>query len=87
MMKCVASIEGLEMKRREKMFFNISLGLDRLAYELAKSPFYDYLLAFNTGRKAFNFLGYFVRNRRGDRHGIYGQSDNAMHQRHLEKKR
>ena len=75
MLKCIASLEGLEMKRREKMFFNISLGLDRLAYELAQSPFYDYLLTFNTGRKVFNSLGYFVRNRRGDRHGIYGQDD------------
>ena len=73
MLKCVASIEGLKMKRREKVFFNISLGLDRLSYELAKSPFYNYLLAFNTGRRIFNSLGYFVRNRRGDRHGIYGE--------------
>ena len=71
MMKCVALIEGLDMKRREKVFFHISLGLDRLSYELAKSPFYNYLLAFNTSRRIFNSLGYFVRNRRGDRHGIY----------------
>ena len=75
MLKCVASIEGLDMKSREKMFFNISFGLDRLSYELARSPFYDYLLAFNTGRRVFNSLGYFVRNRRGDRHGIYRQDD------------
>ena len=71
MLKCVASIERLDMKKREKVFFSVSLGLDRLSYELAKSPFYDYLLAFNTGRRIFNSLGYFVRNRRGDRHGIY----------------
>ena len=77
MSNCVASIEGLEMKKREKVFFNISLGLDRLTYELEKMPFYDYLLAFNTGRRIFNSLGYFVRNRRGDRHGIYmGKKDN-----------
>ena len=76
MLKCVASIEGLEMKRREKVFFHISLGLDRLAYGLARSPFYNYLMAFNTGRRIFNSLGYFVRNRRGDRHGIYGGDDN-----------
>ena len=75
-LKCVASIEGLDMKKREKMFFNISLGLDRLGYELAKSPFYNYLLAFNTGRRIFNSVGYFVRNRRGDRHGIYRGDDN-----------
>ena len=75
MLKCVASIGGLDMKRREKVFFHISLGLDRLAYGLAKSPFYNYLLAFNTGRRIFNSLGYFVRNRRGDRHGIYGRKD------------
>jgi hypothetical protein len=74
MLKCVASIEGLEMKKREKIFFHISLGLDRLSYELEKMPFYDYLLAFNTGRRIFNSLGYFVRNRRGDRHGIYEQN-------------
>jgi len=75
MLKCITSIEGLNMKKREKVFFNISLGLDRLSYELAKSPFYDYLLALNTGRKIFNSLGYFIRNRRGDRHGIYGGDD------------
>jgi len=72
MLKCVASIDGLDMKRSEKLFFHISLGLDRLAYGLAKSPFYNYLLAFYIGRKIFNSLGYFIRNRRGDRHGIYG---------------
>ena len=71
MLKSVASIEGLEMKKREKVFFHISLGLDRLSYELEKMPFYDYLLTFNTGRRIFNSFGYFVRNRRGDRHGIY----------------
>ena len=71
MLKCVTSIEGLDMKKRERIFFHISLGLDRFTYELAKSPFYNYLLAFNIGRKIFNSLGYFVRNRRGDRHGIY----------------
>ena len=76
MLKCVASIEGLDMKRREKVFFHISLGLDRLAYGLAKSPFYNYLLAFNTGRRIFNSFGYFVRNRRGDRHGIYRHNAN-----------
>ena len=75
MLKCVASIEGLEMKRVEKVFFSVSLGLDRLSYELARSPFYNYLMAFNTGRRIFNSLGYFVRNRRGDRHGIYEQDN------------
>ena len=75
MLKCVASIKGLDMKRREKVFFYISLGLDRLSYGLAKSSFYNYLLAFNTGRRIFNSLGYFVRNRRGDRHGICRQDD------------
>lgn len=72
MLKCVASIEGLEMRRREKVFFSVSLGLDRLAYELAKSPFYNYLMAFRTGRRIFNSFGYFVRTRCGDRQGIYG---------------
>ena len=71
MLRCVASIEGLKMRRSEKVFFHISLGLDRLAYGLARSPFYTYLLAFSTGRRIFNSLGYFVRNRRGDRQGIY----------------
>jgi len=71
MLKCVASMDGLKMKRREKVFFSVSLGLDRFSYELARSRFYNYLLAFNTGRRIFNSLGYFVRNRRGDRHGIY----------------
>ena len=75
MLKSVASIKGLTMKKREKMFFHISLGLDRLSYELEKMPFYDYLLTFNTGRRMFNSLGYFVRNKRGDRHGIYGQKE------------
>ena len=75
MLDCVASLEGLEMKRRERVFFHISLGLDRLSYELEKMPFYDYLLAFNTGRRIFNSLGYFVRNRRGDRHGIYERKE------------
>lgn len=81
MLKCIASIEGLDMERREKVFFNISLGLDRLSYELAKSPFYKYLLAFNTGRRIFNSLGYFVKNKRGDMQGIYEQDD-AMQQSH-----
>ena len=71
MLNCVASLEGLELKRSEKVFFHVSLGLDRLYYELEKMPFYDYLLTFNIGRWMFNSLGYFVRNRRGDRHGIY----------------
>ena len=75
MLNCVASLEGLKMKKREKVFFHISLGLDRLSYELEKMPFYDYLLAFNTGRRIFNFFGYFIRNRRGDRHGIYERKD------------
>ena len=75
MLRCIASIEGLKMQRSEKGFFHISLVLDRVSYGLAKSPFYDYLLAFSTGRKVFNSLGYFVRNRRGDRHGIYGQNN------------
>lgn len=75
MMRCVASIERLHMGKREKVFFSISLVLDRLSYELAKSPFYNYLLAFNTGRRIFNYFGYFIRDRRGDRHGIYGQDD------------
>ena len=75
MMKCVASIKGLDMKRREKVSFSISLGLDRLAYELAKTPFYDSLLAFNMGRRMFNSFAYFVKTRRGDKHGIYGQDD------------
>ena len=75
MLKCVASMGKLNMKRREKVFFHISLGLDRLAYGLAKSPFYNYLMAFNTGRRIFNSLGYFIRNKRGDRHGIYRQDD------------
>lgn len=73
MMKCVASIEGLRMNKRERVFFSLSLGLDRIAYELARSPFYDYLLAFSAGRRMFNSLGYFVRSKRGDRHGIYGK--------------
>lgn len=71
MLNCIASIDRLDMKRREKVFFDISLGLDRFAYELRKSPFYNYLLAFNTGRRIFNSWGYFVRNRCGDKHGIY----------------
>jgi hypothetical protein len=72
MVGCVASMEGLYMNKREEMFFSLSLGLDRVAYELARSPFYDYLMAFGAGRRMFNYLGYFVRARRGDRHGIHG---------------
>lgn len=75
MMRCVASIEWLHMGKREKVFFSLSLSLDRLAYELAKSPFYDSLMTFNRGRKIFNSFAYFVRARRGDRHGIYGRKD------------
>ena len=86
MLDCVGSIKGLEMKRREKVFFNISLGLDRFVYELRKSPFYDYLMAFDMGRRVFNSVGYFVRNRRGDRHGIYGEED-ATQRSHSEKLR
>jgi len=76
MMECVASMEGLRMSKREKVFFSLSLGLDRVAYELAKSPFYDSLMGFSAGRRMFNSLGYFIRDRRGDRHGIYGQNGN-----------
>lgn len=75
MMECVASMEGLRMSKREKLFFSLSLGLDRVAYELARSPFYDYLLSFNSGRRMFNSFAYFVRNKRGDRHGIYGRDN------------
>jgi len=74
--KCVALMEGLDMKNSEKMFFQISLVLDRIVYELAKTPFYDSLLAFKTGRRMFNSFAYFVGARRGDRHGIYEGNGN-----------
>ena len=72
MLKCIASIDGLEMKKCERVFFHISLGLKRLTCELVKSPFYDSLMTFNTGRKIFNSFAYFVGARCGNRHGIYG---------------
>jgi hypothetical protein len=70
-LKCISKVEKSDMKRVEKVFFLLSLGLDRVNYELKRSPFYDSLSTFNTGKRMFNNLNYFVRSRCGDKKDVY----------------
>jgi hypothetical protein len=71
MLRCIASMDDLQLSEKEMFYLNLSLNMDWFSYELRKSPLYDYLKRSNTGRKIFNSLGYLIRSRRGDRHGIY----------------
>ena len=75
MLKCLSSLEELDKKKLEKAFFHASLVLDRVHHELKKTPLYDSLLAFNTGRRLFNSLNQFVRTMRGDKRGIHERNN------------
>jgi len=69
--QCLDSIESFSIDKTTRLYIETSLFLDHFQHEIAKTPIYDYLLAFSPGRKCYNSFCYFIRNHRGDRHGIY----------------
>lgn len=69
--QCLDSIEVCKLTKKIKIFLYISILLDRFQHELAGTSLYDLLLKISLGRKCYNSFCYFIRNHRGDRHGIY----------------
>ena len=69
-LQCLDSIEVCKLTRKNNIFLDVSILLDRFQHELAETSLYDPLLKFSPGRKYYNSFCYFIRNHRGDRHGI-----------------
>ena len=42
-LRCITSIDDLQLSEKEMFYLNLSLNMDRISYELRKSPLYDYL--------------------------------------------
>ncbi len=70
MLQGINSIDDIKMTTKERIFFNISLDIDRITHELMKSRFYEFFLTSQVCRNLYNSFGYYVRNKRGDRHGL-----------------
>ena len=73
--QCISGIDGLEMTRVNKIFLHISFIHDRIGLELTDTAVYNLLKSFESTRRLFLSLGYFVRNMRGDRRSIYRRKD------------
>ena len=68
--QCISEIEGLDMTKINKIFLHLSFILDRVGLELEDTAIYNLLKSFEPTRRLFLSLGYFVRNKRGDKKSI-----------------
>jgi hypothetical protein len=65
--QCISGVGGLDMTRVNKIFLHISFILDRVGLELEDTAIYNLLKSFEPTRRLFLSMGYFVRNKRGDK--------------------
>ncbi|MDY6894140.1 MAG: hypothetical protein SVO01_01790 [Thermotogota bacterium] len=66
-LKCISDIDGLDMTNLNKIFLRISLIQDRAIFELKDTPLYNLLKSIEPIRKFINTVGYYIRDRRGDK--------------------
>lgn len=69
-LECVSGIEGLNMRKYNKMFLHITLAQDRIVYELKDTPLYNLLKSFEPTRNLINSLTASVKIMRGDKKSV-----------------
>lgn len=69
-LKCISGIEGLDMRRFNKIFLYITFIQDKVLYELTDTPLYTLLKSFEPTRNMINSLTAYVKSLRGDRKSI-----------------
>jgi len=66
-LKCISMVEGLNMRKHNKIFLYISLIQDRVGYELKDTPLYNLLKSYEPVRNMMNSLTASVKSMRGDK--------------------
>jgi hypothetical protein len=71
--RCIGSLTDVQLSRTQKLFIQISFMLDTATNIAQRHPLFPYLMRMKTSRLLYNTVGYWIRGRGGDRHGIRDQ--------------